>query len=180
MLAGFPIQLAAAATGTPAVCDCDGDGKTEIVTMDYGRTLYMWDYDNLFAPAGLSAWPQFHHDAEHTGNADTPITLDAGGAPPAPPRVLELAAPRPNPARDPVEIAWGVPADQAGQASEVAVFDLSGRRVQRIESGAARAGRHRARWDLRDERGTPARSGVYFVRVTTGRASLSRKLLLIR
>src|SRR5262249_26468753 len=36
MLPGFPIAMAAEASGTPALCDCDGDGMTEIVTVDFG------------------------------------------------------------------------------------------------------------------------------------------------
>jgi hypothetical protein len=179
MLPGFPIQLGAAATGAPAVCDCDGDGKTEIATMDYGRMLWMFDYDFPFSPNGPPPWPQFHHDAERTGDASTPILLDAGG-PASAPRVVQLAAPRPNPARGgSIEIEWGVPAGDQGAHSELAVFDLAGRRVRALAQGPAQAGSRRVRWDLKDERGTPARSGVYFLRLVVGPRSLSRKLVIL-
>jgi hypothetical protein len=180
MLPGFPIRLGAEATGTPALCDCDGDGLSEIVATDYGRSLYVWDYDFPFSPAGPPPWPQFHHDAERTGNASTPILLDAGRGVAEAPRAIELAAPRPNPARGPVRLAFGVPAADAGAPLEVAIHDLAGRRVRTLARGAARAGRHDAAWDLRDDRGGAVASGVYFARLAVGARGVVRKLVVVR
>src|SRR6266705_2977923 len=113
MLPGFPIAMAAEASGTPALCDCDGDGMSEIVTVDFGGTLHVWDYDHPFSPAGPAPWPQFHHDAQRTGSSEA---LSSVGVEPsaAAPRTLELAAPRPNPAHGELQFALGVPLDLNG------------------------------------------------------------------
>ncbi|HUK63114.1 MAG TPA: T9SS type A sorting domain-containing protein, partial [Dongiaceae bacterium] len=177
---GFPIELGAEATGTPAVCDCDGDGKTEIVDVDYGGTVRMWDYDLPFSPAGPAPWPQFQHDAERTGTSDTPPITAVEPAPLAAPAILELAAPRPNPAHGAVQIGFGVPAAQNGAPLELAVFDVAGRRVRTLVHGPARTGRVVVSWDLREDGGGLAASGVYLVQLRTGSHVLTRKTVALR
>jgi flagellar hook assembly protein FlgD len=72
-----------------------------------------------------------------------------------------------------------VPGDRAGDPLEVAVFDLSGRRVRTIEKGLAQPGRHGATWDLRTDRGTRVEGGVYFVRYMLGKEIRSQKLVVL-
>jgi len=179
MLPGFPITLAAEASGTAALCDCDGDGLSEIVTSDFGGTLHVWDYDFPFSPAGAAPWPQFHHDARRTGWNETNELL--GVEPPlvTAPRTLELAAPHPNPARGALELEWGVPVAQNGAALELAIFDLAGRRVRLITQGPARAGRSTIRWDARDAGGAKLPGGLYLVRLSLGGQVRSRKLVVL-
>jgi hypothetical protein len=175
MLPGFPIAVNAEAASAAALCDCDGDGKSEIALVDLGGTLTMWDYDFRFSPAGPPPWPQFHHDAEHTGSLDTPVAL--GVDPVAAPRTLELGAITPNPARGPARFWFGLP---VGTALDLAVFDLAGRRVRTLERGPRAAGIASAAWDLRDERGLRAASGVYLVRLSAAGRALTRKLVVLR
>jgi hypothetical protein len=179
MLPGFPIHLDAEASGTAALCDCDGDGRTEIVEADYGGTLHVWDYDRPFSPGGPPPWPQFQHDPERTGCAETPLLVGVEPPSAAAPRSLELATPRPNPARVAVSLAYGIPAAQAGAALELAVYDLAGRRVRTLARGTAQAGWGVAAWDLRDDRGLVAAPGVYLVRMRAGAAALSRKVVAV-
>src|SRR5262249_61203793 len=82
MLPGFPIQLAAEASGTAGLCDCDGDGLTEIGATDFGGTVHMWDYDFPFSPSGPPPWPQFQHDARRTGTTEAQVSLVTVGPPP--------------------------------------------------------------------------------------------------
>jgi len=180
MLPGFPITLSAEASGTPAVCDCDGDGKSEIVTVDFGGTVHMWDYDFPFSPNGAPPWPQFQHDARRTGSSEAPPSV-VGVAPPAieMPRALELAMPEPNPARDGVQLGFGIPIEQDGQALELAIYDLTGRRVRTIAQGPARAGRTVVRWDMRDSRGVHAPAGVFLARMAVGGRALTRKVIVL-
>jgi subtilisin family serine protease len=81
LLPGFPKVTAAVGafpTNTPAVADFDGDGKLELAWVDVSGIMYLWDLD---APATARApWPQFQHDAAHTGRAPA----SASAAPPAP------------------------------------------------------------------------------------------------
>ena len=180
VLPGFPIQLSAEVKGSPAVCDCDGDGKTEIVVAGWDKNVYMWDYDFPFSPGQVPPWMQFHHDAARTGYAGTPVLVGTEEGPSALPRALELAPPAPNPARGGARLWYGVPADRAGGVLELAIFDLSGRRVRILQSGRAEAGRQSASWDLRDASGAPAEAGVYFARLSLGSEARSRKLVVVR
>ena len=180
MLPGFPIQLGAEVKGTPALCDCDGDGKTEIVVAGWDKNIYMWDYDFPFSPSGLAPWPQFHHDPMRTGYYGTPFLVGVGdGSSDGAPRVVELAPPAPNPARGPSRIGFGIPSNRAGQPYELAVYDLAGRLVQTIQKGVSRAGRFNATWNLRNQRGAAVEDGVYFVRLSLGRTVESHKLAVL-
>ena len=177
MLPGFPIVLDGEVRGTPGVCDCDGDGMTEIVFAGWDKLLHVWDYDFAFSPGRAPDWPQFHHDARRTGYAGAPVNVGVGG--PAAPTRVEMAIPAPNPARVTTRIEYAIPADHAGQGLDLAIFDLSGRRVRTLAHGAALAGRQVAIWDLRGDDGAPSHAGIYFARFKLGRDVLSHKLLVV-
>ncbi|MGH7742373.1 MAG: T9SS type A sorting domain-containing protein, partial [Candidatus Eiseniibacteriota bacterium] len=181
LLPGFPIPLGAEVRGTPALCDCDWDGKSEIVLADWDGNLYMWDYDLPFSPGTLPPWPQFHHDAQHTGFFNTLPTLAVPGSGPSDiPVRVEFAAPQPNPARAGTHIAWGVPAGREGAPLEIAIFDLSGRRVRTVASGVAKPGRFSANWDLRAGHGESVAAGVYFLRFQLGSESHTSRVVVLR
>jgi hypothetical protein len=95
---------------------------------------------------------------------------------PSGPPALRLSAPSPNPSRGVTELAYELP--RAG-AVNVAVFDLSGRRVRTLASGTAGAGNHTATWDGRDEQAALAPNGAYVVRLEAGGLRAARKLVLI-
>lgn len=58
------------------------------------------------------------------------------------------------------------------------VFDVRGRRVQRLIAGSQPAGAHRVQWDQRGENGAPVARGVYVVRLHAGGAVRSRRLVI--
>lgn len=182
VLPGFPIQLAGEVRGSAAVADIDRDGKTEIVLADWDKNLYVWDYDFPFQPTGTAAWPQFHHDARRTGFASAPNFVGVDETDPGnqPVTALEFAAPSPNPSRTTSRMWFGIPAGLAGQSYEFSIYDLNGRRVKRVDTGSARAGRFSLKWDLRDESGRNVEGGVYFARFTVGGKSLSRKMVVLQ
>lgn len=99
------------------------------------------------------------------------------GAPPAQAGPLALAAPWPNPARGPVEIALGLPA--AGEV-RLEVFDLAGRRLRTLADGPRPAGLLRATWDLADGAGVAVRPGLYMVRATAAGRSEARPIVVTR
>jgi hypothetical protein len=180
-LPGFPITIGAELNGTPALCDCDGDGMTEIVAIGADATIHMWDYDYPFSPTIPLAWPQFHHDARRTGlMTNRPFVGVPDPTPPRLPAVVELSPASPNPASATSRIWYAVPADRAGALFELALYDLSGREVQVLERGAARPGRYSAEWNLRDRSGQRAGAGVYFVRLQLGDERRVQKLVVLR
>jgi hypothetical protein len=186
ILPGFPIQLGGEVRGTPALADVDKDGKTEIVLAGWDKNIYVWDYDFPFSPGKTPPWPQFHHDARRTGFASAPLFVgvdDGPGAGAGLVRTLEFAPPSPNPLRPGQSTATldlAVPSSMSGGEYDLSIFDLSGRRVKRVDSGIAPVGRFSLKWDLRDERGRPVDGGVYFVRFTLGGKSVSHKLVVLQ
>ncbi len=183
VLPGFPIQLAGEIRGTPALADVDNDGKTEILLAGWDKNLYVWDYDFTFSPGGPPPWPQFHHDARRTGYAHAPLFLGVGDGPGAgaPVAELEFAPPAPNPARHTAgpRFEFAVPSLLAGGRYELAIFDLSGRRVRLVDAGEAQPGRFSLAWDLRDAQGRPVDGGVYFARFSLAGRHVTRKLVVL-
>jgi hypothetical protein len=60
---------------------------------------------------------------------------------------------------------------QSGNVSLV-VYDVAGRPVQTLASGRRAAGRYTATWDAKN-----AAAGVYFYTLTSGKASITTKLI---
>jgi hypothetical protein len=88
---------------------------------------------------------------------------------PVTPARLEAAA-EPNPFGGRTHISYMLP--QSGDVSLV-VYDAVGRPVQTLASGRRQAGRYTATWDAHD-----VAAGVYFYTLTSGKASITRKLIL--
>jgi len=63
--------------------------------------------------------------------------------------------------------------------SRVAVYDVRGALVRRLQSGALGAGAHRVAWDGRDAAGARVRPGLYFARADAFGQSAVRKLSMV-
>ena len=90
---------------------------------------------------------------------------------------LSFAAPKPNPARGVVSLEYFLPRSTHVQ---LALFDLSGRRVQTLRDGVVAAGAHHERLMLTDRAGCELASGVYVVRFAAGGRVITRRLATIR
>ena len=91
--------------------------------------------------------------------------------------------PYPNP-YDPwqgaLTVSYDVPVDMEDEPLEIAVHDITGRRIRVIESGKADVGAARfAEWDGRTASGYRVASGVYFIRVTIGGQEKVSRLVLV-
>ena len=84
---------------------------------------------------------------------------------------LDVAA-KPNPFGGRTSISYSVP--RSGEVSLV-VYDAAGRPVRNLASGRREPGRYTATWDAHD-----AAAGVYFYTLKSGKASITRKLILTR
>ncbi|MCK4236519.1 MAG: T9SS type A sorting domain-containing protein, partial [Candidatus Krumholzibacteria bacterium] len=60
------------------------------------------------------------------------------------------------------------------------IYDLEGRLVQRLIDKPMQAGRHQIEWNGRDDRGRTVASGVYFYRLTVGKQTSAKKMILLR
>jgi hypothetical protein len=83
----------------------------------------------------------------------------------------------PNPARGETSIAYTLP---ARAELELAVYDLSGRRVATLVDDVRGPGAHEERYDLTDDAGRHLPAGVYVYRLRTGAEAASRKMVITR
>ena len=63
---------------------------------------------------------------------------------------------------------------------DLAVYDVTGRRVRTLVSGALNAGSHDVIWWGRDDTGGELASGLYFYKMQTDEKTLTRKMLLLK
>jgi len=98
--------------------------------------------------------------------------VDDGATPPR----LTLAA-WPNPFNPSVTLTFGLPA--AG-GTELAVFDLRGRRVRTLLRAELSADEHAVTWDGRDDAGHAVPAGSYLCRLTSGGERREERVTLVK
>lgn len=108
-----------------------------------------------------------------TYEESTPVVVSPG---PRPEDAVRLVA-APNPFFRGASVSLSLPERGVVQ---LAVFDLSGRRVRALAGGVLSAGAHRFDWDGADDRGRPVAAGVYFVSLATERTEVRAKLVKLR
>jgi hypothetical protein len=90
---------------------------------------------------------------------------------------LVLEQNHPNPFNPTTTLAYVLP-----EATHVRldIFDISGALVRTVVNTVEQAGHHSHLWDGRDGRGNPVGSGVYVYRLRAGKATLSRKMMVLK
>lgn len=83
----------------------------------------------------------------------------------------------PNPSRRGTSVHFHLPREQA---VTVEIFDVAGRRVQRLFDGMLSPGTHANSWDGRDGSGRETPAGIYFARVSTSEGLETRRLVRVR
>jgi hypothetical protein len=112
-----------------------------------------------------------------TATAQSSFRASGGGAMPYP-ATAQLLGNWPNPARGATRISFALP-QGAPARTTLGVFDAQGRRVRVLE-GPFRAGLNEVAWDGTDDAGRAARAGLYFYRLESAGAVLSRRLVVVR
>lgn len=120
-----------------------------------------------------------HQDFTLTGayalNLTGPLTsVDVPGETPSMPRVLALSLARPNPSHGDARFSLELP---RAAAVTLAIYDVRGALIRRLEDRTFEAGVHSLVWDGRDSFGHHVPSGVYFARVVADGTSLMRRLV---
>jgi len=140
--------------------------------------FHLWNSSpcNQVACGLIGAWPI---------GCTNPQGIDPGGpADPAPesPRVTAfyLHPSGANPSRGATRLAFAIPGAGTSLPVRVRVFDPAGRLVRRLLDDRLPPGHYQASWDGSRIDGTPAGSGVYFVRLETGDRRLLTRVLVMR
>jgi len=81
-----------------------------------------------------------------------------------------LAQNYPNPFERETVIRFSLPAEEE---VNIAVFDVTGRRVATVADGSFTAGDHRVRWDARS-----VSTGIYFYRIRAGENVATRRMMV--
>ena len=160
--------------------DADGDLLWEET---YGGAL--WDYSWDLTATDDEGWLLVGTTQSYGSGGNDLYALklgpDASGtgvdeASVAAPRV-QLSRPTPNPFTAGTKLGFSL---EIPASVELSVYDVAGRRVRRLWSGAADAGPHDVMFDGSGDDGTELGAGVYFCRLTAHGETLTRKLLLLR
>ena len=83
----------------------------------------------------------------------------------------------PNPGKSFMRIPFTVP---VATVVDLGIYNVLGQRVRTLVSRDVSAGEHVETWDGRDASGEELPPGMYFVRVTQGTVTESRRLALVR
>ena len=96
---------------------------------------------------------------------------------PGVPAYFAVHAPHPNPAHAAATISFDLPTPQR---VSVGVYDVTGQLVRTLAGGGELpAGTHSLVWNGASDSGTPARAGIYFIRVSAANAIETRKVAII-
>ncbi len=165
--AGLEVRLTDNAAATLEIQMTSGQRKTQSLgTLPAGtQTIDVQDIEGA-ARVRLTAASTYDtgHDDEHT------LELQAVSA-----RRVELRQNVPNPFNPRTTIRFDLPL--AGRAV-LDIFDVKGRRIQRVLERTLPAGSHSVVWDGRDAHGRSVSSGVYFYRLKALDTSEVRKMVL--
>jgi Big-like domain-containing protein/flagellar hook capping protein FlgD len=96
---------------------------------------------------------------------------------PAPPVAIALGANRPNPFQEATRIPFSLDREQRVR---LVVLDVGGREVVSMMDRRLGPGSHALEWDGRDAGGRAVESGVYYLRLTAGSRTLTRRAVLLR
>jgi hypothetical protein len=200
-----PMHHAGGTTGTPTdsltvtwggANDGTRSALTATVVNRYGEdwnysrlVFYMADHDSIYAvtrgtitqivrQGGVAA---VYVDCPVGAGRTLTVTVSAigpAGVTPTGALALRLDPPRPNPLRSgSMTLAFALP--QAGPV-HLGVHDLAGRLVATLLDGRAEAGEHTLAWDGHSDAGSPARAGLYLVRLTTSAGARQSKIVVLR
>ena len=83
----------------------------------------------------------------------------------------------PNPFNPQTTIGFSLPGSEHVRLD---IYDIGGRSVQRLIDSPMQAGYHRTEWNGKDAHGRTVASGVYFYRLTVGKQTSTKKMILLR
>ncbi len=165
-------SMVASARYAPLVDDIDNDGKVELVLVSEGISILAWDFPASYRD-GANRF-RFLMDNRNSS------TLPPVAPPPAPgsddtfatPQQIELGQNYPNPFNPETNIAFTLPSP--GRV-KIEIFNILGQSVMTLLDKPMEAGDHTVEFD-----GAGLANGVYFYRLTTDGAVISKKMLLVK
>ena len=144
-----------------------GKSRLPVAAGPTGAALLIWEDDRA---GSVDVFGQSVNADGSLGGGATAVPEDTPAA------TISLAA-FPNPFNPKTTIRFVLPGDSE---VELSVFDLAGRQVETLLDQPMSKGSHEVIWRGRDNQDGAVTSGIYFARLSTGDAVLTRKLLLLK
>lgn len=152
-----------------------GEGRVDILWYGLDQTAREIDLLLLGAPASVRVERLEALTASgtllRTGEAATVLT------PQAAPSRMHLSRPEPNPFARTSIVRFALP---SRSAVHLHVYDIRGRLQRTLVNRELPAGAHAREWDGRGDNGETLASGVYFLRLESGRESKTERIILLR
>lgn len=123
---------------------------------------------------GQFLWAQGWGSSYLAGILDAPVTAVPEEAPPA---ALTAVRAAPNPFSASTQVRFATSRDEH---ADVAIYDVTGRRVRYLHRGSLPAGDHAIPWEGKDGNGRALAAGIYFVRVRTPSMDVTSKIHHLR
>ena len=148
------------------------------------NTLRLLHWDKSLTPDGWVDITTSLSTVQNTIRGQTtslsPFAIGAGSvtAVGATPSTFALHQNIPNPFNPTTTITYDVAA--GGAHVSIAVYDAAGRLVRMLVAEQQSAGSHGVVWDGRNDAGATVSSGVYFYRMTSGKFTQSRRMVLLK
>jgi hypothetical protein len=145
-----------------------GTSNTDVYAVGNGGTIVHYngtDWSLMESGTTQSLFDVHGTPAPATGTVTVPIASFA------------LNANYPNPFNPSTTIGYSIPA--RGRVT-LRIYDATGKLVRGLLDEEESAGAHSIMWNGLDDRGCAVSSGAYFCRMEFGKASMSRKILLVR
>jgi Subtilase family/FlgD Ig-like domain len=143
-----------------------------------GCTLRTFVYDVSTFPNEdpIGWWPARYDSVQFGYSVLGTATLTDVGANPAETITLTPTLSSANPLRPGATITLAIP--QAGNV-RIDVFDVAGRRIRVLHDGQLPKGRHELQWNGLTHKGGSLAAGLYFVRLETDGAVVTRKVVVL-
>ena len=174
---GFPINVGAGILTSAAVGDLDNDGWCELVVAAANDSVRCFELCSTSYPVDDLWWPMFRHDRARTGCYGFVVPTGVDGPETVTPAATCIRSVYPNPFNPTARIVFEL---RAKSPVELAIYDVSGRRVAVLVSRELDSGRHEVFWNGMTVDGTTAASGVYFCTLKAGSVSETKKIVLLK
>lgn len=172
----FPLSFGAGIITSAAAGDIDNDEWVELVVATSAGNVYCRELRSYNYSKTDLWWPMYGHDRArtHCYGFDVPTDVDEN---PAVPTVTALGSIYPNPFNPTTTITFDLSAK--GRA-EIAIYDVSGRKLAVLVDRELDAGRHEVLWNGKTMGGKTAAAGIYFCTLRAAGVSETKKLVLLR
>lgn len=118
----------------------------------------------------------YHYRVCYSNGAESKILFESGPVT-TPTMPVTLRQNTPNPFNPHTVIGYYLPQTRRVRLE---VFDVRGCMVKMLVDESKSAGNHSVIWDGRDNNGDKVSSGIYFYRLTTGKNTLTKRMVLLR